>query len=618
MKLKITILILTVFSVFQVNAQTVTISDANFMAKLLQANTGIQIARNLSGQWFKIDANSDGLIQTTEAQQVSALYVNFSNISSISGIASFTNLKVLSCFNNTINSIDVSALSQLQELYCYDNSLTSLVVLGSALKRLDCFNNTGITAINFLGLNTLEYLDCRQTSIVNLNTSNLTNLETIVFDPYINAAQTLNLSGCTALVNIPFEFSGFLLTSINFSNCTSLERIRINNVDNATTLNFSNCTGLSSLNVTAANSLQIFNVIGCNSLNELIVTNTSLSALNISGLNNLSYLVCDRNALTTLNVNGLPNLQTISCGYNQLSTLDVSGLTNLTSLYCSANQLLTLNLAGLSNLNTLSCDNNQLLSLDISECVSIADVNCANNQLLSIFMKNGKLEGMPTNFGTYHMNFANNPILLYICADEGEMASVQGQVDALGYANCQVNSYCSFSPGGVYYTIQGTSKLDANSNGCDASDMGYANLKYNITNGTTSGNIIADNSGNYNISVIAGTHTVTPTLENPTYFSVSPANIQVSFPVTASPFNQDFCIAPNGNHPDLEITLIPIDTPRPGFNVKYKIVYKNKGNQTANGQITTGFQDDVMDLVSSNPVTSSQALNALVWDYSNL
>jgi hypothetical protein len=62
-------------------------------------------------------------------------------------------------------------------------------------------------------------------------------------------------------------------------------------------------------------------------------------------------------------------------------------------------------------------------------------------------MKNGKLEGF--NAGSNNFNINGNPILLYICADEGEMEAVQNYVNQLNYANCQVNSYCSFEPGGV-------------------------------------------------------------------------------------------------------------------------------------------------------------------------
>lgn len=569
----------------------VTIPDANFKAKLLQANTGIQIAKNLAGQWFKIDANSDNQIQTTEAQQVSALYVNFSNISSITGIASFTNLKVLSCFNNTIAVIDVSALSLLEELYCYDNSLTSLIVTGTALKRIDCFNNSPLTVLNVTGLNTLEYLDCKYTSIINLNTSNLTNLETLDFYSGIvgigHQMVTLNVSGCTSLINIPNNIQEPVLTSANFSNCIGLQNISMINCHTMNTLIVSGCI-----------NLQILNIFS-----------SALTNLNLTGLTNLTNITCISSLLTSLNVSGLNSLSIIECSSNQLPSLNVAGLTNLTQLKCSYNQLLSLNLSGLSNLNYLDCKNNQLLSLDLSECYDIGTVNCQNNQLLSIFMKNGKTE---------FIQFENNPILLYICTDEVQIPAVQDQVDQLGYTNCQVNTYCSFVPGGVVYNIQGVTKLDLNSNGCDVNDTNFSNLKYDVTNGTVSGSIIADTTGNYNIPVTIGTHTVTPTLETPTYFTVSPANVQVTFPTTATPFTQNFCIAPNGVHPDVDITIIPISSAIPGFNVKYKLVYKNKGNQNANGQINLTFQDDLMDLLTANPIISSQAANLLTWSYTNL
>ncbi len=568
-------------------SQTVTVPDANFKAKLLQANTGIQIAKNLAGQWFKIDSNSDGQIQTAEALQVSALYTNFSNIASMTGIASFTNLKVLSCYNNTITSIDVSALSQLQELYCYDNNIATLVVTGTALKRLDCFNNP-FTLLNLTSLITLEYLDCTNTNIANLNVSNLIHLETLLMPNLANTTLvSLNASGCTSLVTIPEYISGSALTNINFSNCTSLTGLQASNIVN----------------------LSVFNVSGCTTLQSLKVNNTGLTNLNVSGLNNLSLLECVGNQLTSLNVSGLTNLSTLNCIDNQLSGLNLSGLTNLEIVACSNNQLLSLDLTGLVNLFQLNCDSNQLLSLDLSQCVSINFVSCGNNQLLSLFIKNGKNETI---------YFSGNPILLYICTDDYEAVSVQSQVDQLGYTNCQVNTYCSFEPGGVFYTIQGTTKLDANANGCDAGDLNYTNLKFDITNGTNTGSFVADSSGSYSIPVIAGTHSVTPALENPSYFFISPTNFQVSFPATASPFAQDFCVTANGVHPDVEITLVPIDPPRPGFNVKYRMVYKNKGNQIANGQVGLSFQDDVMDLVSSVPTTSSQALNSLIWNYSSL
>ena len=100
----------------------------------------------------------------------------------------------------------------------------------------------------------------------------------------------------------------------------------------------------------------------------------------------------------------------------------------------------------------------------------------------------------------------------------------------------------------------------------------------NITNGTISGSIISNNSGDYSFPVTEGTHTITPVLENPTYFNVSPSNFSVTFPTETSPFTQNFCITPNGIHQDVEVIIVPLNVALPGFDASYKLVYKNKGN----------------------------------------
>lgn len=45
------------------NAQIINIPDANFKSKLLATNITNQIAKNLAGNFFKIDTNSDGNVQ---------------------------------------------------------------------------------------------------------------------------------------------------------------------------------------------------------------------------------------------------------------------------------------------------------------------------------------------------------------------------------------------------------------------------------------------------------------------------------------------------------------------------------------------------------------------------
>jgi hypothetical protein len=192
-------------------------------------------------------------------------------------------------------------------------------------------------------------------------------------------------------------------------------------------------------------------------------------------------------------------------------------------------------------------------------------------------------------------------------------------IDSAGLTNqIQLNSYCSFTPNGIFYEVSGTTKFDSNNNGCDVSDINYSNLNFSITDGTNTGSLIANQTGNFYIPVSAGTHTITPNLENPTYFNVSPTNFTVNFPTQTSPFTQDFCVTANGVKSDVEIVLLPITPARPGFDANYKLVYRNKGNQVENGTVSLIFDDARLDYVSSNPVYDSSATNSFTWNYVNL
>lgn len=172
--------------------------------------------------------------------------------------------------------------------------------------------------------------------------------------------------------------------------------------------------------------------------------------------------------------------------------------------------------------------------------------------------------------------------------------------------------------GQEYNFVQGLSKYDYNNNGCDINDLIFPNLKLNVTSGVNNQDYIADGSGSYNVSLPNGSHTLSPVFENPSYFNASPPNITVGFPVQSTPLGQNFCITPNGVHPDLEVVLLPVGIARPGFDAVYKLVYKNKGNQLQSGTVSLTFNDAVMDFVSAAPIASTQATNSRTWNFLNL
>lgn len=494
------LLLLSLFVFNTLSAQIVNIPDVNFKAKLLAANTTNYIAKDLNGNFMKIDSNNNSEIEVSEALEVSYLYLYGSSISSLVGILSFTNLEVLHCESNNLTSLSLGNLTNLQELQCDFNQLTSLDVSGlTNLLTLWCGNNNQLTSLNVSGLTNLQELNCRK---------------------------------------------------------------------------------------------------------------SHLTSLNVSGLTSLKSLNCSRNFITSLNLSGLSNLEIFNCEYMDLTSLNVSGLTNLFSLKCNNCIITSLDLTDLANLYTLDCSWNSLTSLNLTNQTSLQNLTLYNNQLTTLFIKNGRNE--------QNLALANNPYLTYICADEFQLNTLQTELNNSGLNNTILNSYCSFTPGGTFYTIEGNIKMDSNNNGCEVSDLGWSNFGFYITDGTTSANLISNSSGNYFIPVSVGTQTITPVLENPTYFNVLPTTISVTFPTQTSPFIQNFCITPNGIHPDLEVTLLPIEVARPGFDAHYKIIYKNKGTTTQSGAVSLTFNDAVLDLVISNPVVASALTNNLSWNFNNL
>lgn len=606
------------------NAQIVNVPDANFKAELLAADSTNTTAKNLAGDYFKIDADNDGEIQESEALNVSYLEVLNLNISFLSGIEFFTNLQELDCSSNQLTNLNVSGLDSLQILNCSDNILTTIDVSGlTNLQNLKCSDNQ-LTNLDVGGLTNLQGLNCSDNQITILNVSGLTNLQSLVC-----ANNLLNNLNITGLANLQYVFCIYnQLSNIDLTGLTSLQSLNCTS-NQLTNVDISGLVNLQNLYL-SNNQLTNINVSGLTNLQVLHCSSNLFTNLDVSGLTNLSYLVCAINSLTNLNLSGLTNLGYLDCSINQLSNLDLSGL-NLGYLDCSDNQLTNIDLnslinlqdlncydnlftnidvSGLTNLQNLDCSFNLLTNLDVSGLTNLGYLFCSFNQLANLFIKNDTNE---------FVDFSYNPNLQYICADESQLTDIQSQINSSGYgATCTVNSYCSFTPGGTFYTIQGNNKFDLNSNGCDTLDVEYPNLKLNFSDGTTNGNLISNTSGNYSIPVQAGTHMITPLLQNPTYFNVSPTTATVTFPVTTSPFVQDFCITANGVHNDLEINLLPTSFAVPGFDANYKIIYKNNGTQTQSGSVNLNFNDDVLDLVIANPDTTSQSLNTLSWSFTNL
>ncbi|RYG22224.1 MAG: T9SS type A sorting domain-containing protein [Chitinophagaceae bacterium] len=266
------------------------------------------------------------------------------------------------------------------------------------------------------------------------------------------------------------------------------------------------------------------------------------------------------------------------------------------------------NLVGIEyfkNLIEIKCKQNNFATIDVSALTHLTDLDVSSNSTLSsIYAKNGSNE---------NIQLSNTPSLTYICADESQIASLSS-----GSPAYMVNSYCSVTPGGDYNTLTGQILYDADNNSATPNTANaYLKLVSNI-NGSTLQTTSKAN-GEYNLyTTDAGNYGLTPNIENPSWFTITP----VSGVFSNTPNNiasNTFLLAPNGIHNDVEVSIRPVSPPIGSLisNVTYEIVFRNKGTQSHSGQVVLNFNQLLLLYVSSTAPVSS-ILGTVTHNYSNL
>jgi Leucine-rich repeat (LRR) protein len=540
-------------------------------------------------------------------------------------LTELTFLQKLTCSNNQLSFINTTGLSNLQEYFCDRNMLSTLDASGlPALTYLSCASNQ-LTSLSINGLSNLRYLQCGYNQLASINLNGLTSI--LQIDCRFNFLTALDVN---SLVTLQFLFCNHnLLPTINVTGITNLRwficqenllpALDVNGLTNLellwcdynqlTSLDVSTLLNLEQL-LCGHNQLPELNVSGLMALKNLSCPFNLLPSLNVTGLTNLESLICNDNQIPALDITSLTALTLLECSNNMIPALNLSGSANLVHLKCDANQITSLDLTGLSALRWLECTNNQLTTLDASICTNLdLGLNCSNNLLTTLFVKNGLNEPI---------TFSNNPALQYICGDESQIANLQSAA-ITNNPSTVVSSYCSFTPGGNYNTVAGTAHYDLNNNGCDGTDVVPVSLRFDLTDGNISSGTFLNNAGGYTLYAGIGNYTLNAHLENPDYFTVTPPSTTHQFPALDNTVvNQDFCLAANGAHRDVEVVFYPIENARPGFDTHYRILYKNKGNQTLSGTLNLIFDDARTDFVTADPVVENLAINSLTWNYADL
>jgi len=254
--------------------QIVNIPDIKFKFKLVNTDCAKLIdATNFSD----VDANNDGEIQLSEAQNIEELNAstvdNYAadDILSLEGIAAFSNLKILTFLGNNIPTVDLSMLTALEELSCYRNQINTL---------------------NITGLENLRFVLCNANSLSSMDLTGLTGLTGLTCGS--NPLTSLDITGAPNLVSL-------------------------------------DCLGS---NITTFTSGYL------PSLRFLALAFNSLTALDTQQFPNLEYLACGNTSITSIDLSGLSHLVELYISNTLITTLDCSQ-TAVDILYCGDNPNLT-------------------------------------------------------------------------------------------------------------------------------------------------------------------------------------------------------------------------------------------------------------------------------------
>ena len=423
----------------------IPIADANFKAYLV-AN---------------FDTNGDGEISSSEAKQVTTIYVTTDDIYSLDGIEYFTNLTQLTCCGNfnegKLSSIVLSNNSQLNLLNCSGNQLTELNIRNcTQITNLQC-NKNSLSQLDLSNNIQLIDLNCWENQLTELNLSNNTKLTEL--NCGLNQLTQLDLSNNVQLIYL--NCSENQLTELNLSNNTKLTELYCG-LNQLSQLDLNNNTDLTSLSCYNNQFTQI-DLSRNTKLTDLECFNNELTQLDLSNNNELISLNCDSNDITDLNLNNNKKLIELSCYGNKLTQIHLSNCTELTNINCARNLLTTIDINNNSQLTELWCSNNQLIQINLENNILLSELICASNQLsqLDLYNNTELTELWCSNNKLTQLYLNNNTKLTYIRCENNQLSildltentelqelwcknNLLSQLDLsnatkLFYANCGIN-----------------------------------------------------------------------------------------------------------------------------------------------------------------------------------
>ncbi len=553
-------------------AQIINFPDPDFKAAILTNpyNQGV-------------DADNDGEITQAEAAAAFSLTLTGSAIDNLDGLQYFTGLSNFYLYNTSVASLTLPAA------ITYSNGYNEVVISGNFLLNSITWNAT--ENVNMLTISS-------NNSLQQFSLANLTAITTQFVVSTNSGLTDFSLPDVTE-VNGEFQVTGnSLLNTIHFpllETTSDFDEFRIQNNPNLTSLDLSS-----------------------KSLGNVVIEDNGLTSINLGGTTCTGYnFSLADNQLTTL------DLSTFSAtGYNTVVNLSGNNYADLTLSGPWSSQTNTMTSARPS----LYLDHTNLTSISFDPQLLLSSLYVRDNlQLESLNFRNESFETCPGGYCAIQgFAISNNPALNLVCTDAFEVYSIMQENYVSGPdwvhqnidPDVMVSINCFYDPPGNFNMAAGFVRYDADGNGCSASDAVIPFVPIATSNNNNQSTAYANGLGGYYATTSGTAITLTPTL-NSNYFNVSPASANLTFTGYGNYQTADFCVTANGVHNDLAVDVVPMDNARPGFDTKYRIVYRNQGTTIQSGTVSAGFWT-TQEFVSASVAPASQSAGNLVWNFSNL
>lgn len=165
--------------------------------------------------------------------------------------------------------------------------------------------------------------------------------------------------------------------------------------------------------------------------------------------------------------------------------------------------------------------------------------------------------------------------------------------------------------------IKGKVRYDIDNNGCDVNDVSAAMMMVSTQSPTHKYSTFTNGNGEYSLVAKQGQYATFVDTALPNY-TVNPQNHSYNFISNGVTDIADFCILPNQVYKDIEMSIYPILTARPGFDTKYKMVITNKGTQKVSGDIALSYNAAKMNFLQASAPVVSQNNGNLTFNYQDL